>query len=306
MMRYFLAGLIGLVASLLILPPAVAAAKSEQPAMESVLTARLDGWLIIDSDGSVLDLGIETDVPVSLRESLDRTVRRWRFHPVVIDGEVRRAKSRMRITLAAVQEGEGDRIKVGNAIFPSPADTSVTGIVDNRSAIISRRSLLTPGYPPELISAGVTGIVQLVIRVGPDGRTAEVLSRQTALHDVKGTDFVMRKAAELMEDSAVRAATGWTFNVQLRTETPDPSDLTVTVPVVYILDEPRRRRDQTASEVSAALWRAEVRTALRSVPWLAGTEGEKVAGASDLRDGEMFPAADWIHFAENGVGDSLL
>lgn len=91
MMRYFLAGLVGLVASLLILPPAVAAAKSEQPAMESVLTARLDGWLIIDTDGSVPDLGIETEVPAALRESLDRTVRRWRFHPVVIDGEVRRA-----------------------------------------------------------------------------------------------------------------------------------------------------------------------------------------------------------------------
>lgn len=306
MMRYVLAGLVGLVASLPMLPPAVAAAKSEQPAMETVLTARLDGWLIIDTDGSVLDLGIETEVPAALRESLDRTVRRWRFHPVVIDGEVRRAKSRMRITLAAQQEGEGYRIKVDNAIFPNPADTSATGIVDNRSAIISRRRLLTPEYPPELLRAGVGGIVQLVIRVGRDGRTEEVLSRQTALHDVRGTDFVMRRAARLMEDSAVRAATGWTFNVQLRTETPDPSDLTVTVPVVYIPDESERRPDQTASAAPPVLWRAEVRTARRSIPWLRRAEGERMAGASDLRGGEMFPVSDWVHFAENGVGDSLL
>lgn len=212
----------------------------------------------------------------------------------------------MRITLAAHQEGEGYRIKVDNAIFPNPADTSATGIVDNRSALISRRRLLTPEYPPELFRAGVGGIVQLVIRVGRDGRTEEVLSRQTALHDVRGTDFVMRKAARLMEDSAVRAATGWTFNVQLRTETPDPSDLTVTVPVVYIPDESERRPDQTASGTPPVLWRAEVRTARRSIPWLSGTEGERMAGASDLRSGEMFPVSDWVHFAENGVGDSLL
>lgn len=307
MTRILVAGLVGLVVSLSMASPATAARKPRQPEMESVLTMLVDGWLVIDTDGSVLDVDIETDIPASLRENLDRTVRGWRFYPVVIDGNVRRAKSPMHITLAANKEGENYRITVDNVLFPNPEGSPAAGVIDNRSVIISVRRRVVPEYPPQLLRGnGVEGAVLVAFRVGTDGRTAEVVARQAALYNVYGHDRLMRDVARLLEDSAVQAVRKWTFNVQLKTDAPDSLDLTFLIPVIYTLTGPKPGAKRTDRQASQTLWRMEVRTARQPIPWLEDALEAKLAGVSDLRGGEMVPAGNWVRVAAGGVGDPVM
>jgi len=307
MKRILLAGLAGLLVIPSMTLPAIAARPPRPPAMESVITMLVDGWLVIETDGGVLDVGIETDIPARLREDLDRVVRRWRFYPVVIDGNARRARSPMRITLATHKVSEGYSITVDHVLFPNPEGTSVAGVIDNGSVIISTRRRVMPEYPTELLRGrGVEGAVLLAIRVGRDGRVAEVIVRQSALYDVSGQDQVLRDVAELLEDSALQAVKRWKFNVQLKTDAPDPSDLTFLQQVHYTLEGPKQGARRTDSKAAPTLWRMEVRTARRPIPWIKDDLEEALAGVSDLRGGEMLPAGNRVRVAEGGAGDPVM
>ena len=60
----------------------------------------------------------------AIKSLLETRIREWRFRPVIVDGQARRARSGLRVSLSATQrEGRGDYlVRVDNAIFPDPAE----------------------------------------------------------------------------------------------------------------------------------------------------------------------------------------
>lgn len=276
--------------------PALLAKQTEQAPVESVVAMQVDGWVSFDTLGQVEDYRITTPVHESIRAGLDGTVRKWKFHPVLVDGVPRRAKTRMRVTLAAKQESDGVRLKVDNVVFPSePGD--VTAKVDGQPEPISGRKLRPPGYPLGLMQQGVAGAVLLAIRVGPDGRAAEVIAVQSMLYDVRGGASALRVGIRMLEKSAVDAAKGWTFNVPATENLRNADEQTVTVPVEYVMDK--------AKVNLAGQWRTIVRVPKRSIGWRTPAPGTQSVGVADAVAGELIPLNSAIALATDVAGAVL-
>jgi len=257
---------------LLLIPIALAwqplLAKQAEPApVESVVAMQVDGWVSFDTLGQVEDYRITTPVHESIRAGLDGTVRKWKFHQVLVDGTPRRAKTRIRVTLVAKQQSDGIQVKVDNVVFPSEQGDA-TARVDGQPEPITGNKLRPPGYPVGLMQQGVAGAVLLAIRVGPDGR------------------------------AAVSAAKSWTFNVPATAKPRTADEQTVTVPVEYVMDK--------AKVNVAGQWRTIVRVPKRTIGWMTPEPGTQSVGVADAVSGELIPLNSAIALATDVVGMSLL
>lgn len=280
------------------LAPSLTLAKKPSPAaaatLESVMIMHVDGLIDIDPQGQVAQFQIDTPLSEKLHELLDRTVRTWRFEPVVVDGAPRLAHSRIRIVLAASKLGDGLQIKFDNVLFPRAQAERI----DNASASVTFGRLNPPEYPSDLLRAGVSGAVLLGIRIGADGGVAQVTPIQTTLFDVKGSPAALSEAIQRLEQSAVHATKRWHFNVVAKSEQLTAQDMTVAVPISYSIGQGKR--------FQAGTWRSEVRIPQRPLEWLQDSTGTQKIGVSDVADGEVMPASSTVKLATNVVGSVLL
>lgn len=260
---------------------------------ESVITMRLDGELSVDAGGAVHDYTIRTEVTPGVQQFLDRVIPRWKFEPVLMDGKPVIARSPMRIVLAAEPADGNYTIRLDNVLFiPNSAEEHETDkkLRDARDGYgVESMRMRPPRYPPELLYAGVGGIVLLNVRVAPDGRVEEAFAVQSSLLDVKGRAWHLEPARVLLERNAVAAARQWRFRI----DAPDPQALTpaqrtVRVPVEYAIDRPGNR-ELTGS------WRHEYRGPNITAPWLQDAQDGMVVGVSDLASGEMLSGSPSLH-----------
>lgn len=279
--------------ALAIKPAMAAESKGSPEPLESVKTMHVDGQILIDTQGRVELFEIETDVLEPLEVALLRLVREWRFNPVLVDGEARRATARMRVILAAHREDDGYRVSIDNVAFPEdkPAKPPITSPPID-SSVISGRSFRSPRYPRELEMQGVAGTVLVAVLAGPGGKTAKAKATQTMLYDVRGRDEVLRKAIAVMERSALSAARDWTFNMPVVREGDVPKDLTVMVPVEFKLGK----------TALPGQWRTVVRSPKRPIDWLPASQSARAAGVADFVAGEMLPLSSAFSLVTEVIG----
>jgi hypothetical protein len=283
------------------------AAKPDKPAhasrLETVMTTRVDGNLVIDPDGKVDEVTFVTPVDPSIKDLLDRRIREWQFRPVLIDGVARRVTSSMRVTLAASQRANADGflVWVDNVIFPDgaePAHKSNAGFeVDTRTALIRVRSMAPPVYPSNLLMLGVPGKVLLGLRISADGRVEAVQVIQTQLLGVRGYDRALEAAIRDFERAAVSKARHWRFDVTAKAAALDPRDMTHVVPVIFEI------RGKESEPVK--IWRTVVRTPKQALSWLAPVMGVNLPGVADVGGGESLPVASRLQLAQDVVGAVL-
>ena len=274
-------------------------ASAEEQSLDKVLVTTVDAWIVIDAQGHPSGFGVDTKVPDALRASLERTALRWKFHPVLVEGEARAVRTPVRITLAArEQEGERYQVKVENVLFPAN-DFAEKEAGEAGAPRLSARRLNPPQYPKALQQLGISGNVLVAIRFNPDGSTAEVQATQSAILQSEGRDRVMRAVQEEFEKAALAAARRWQANVNLNGAAPDASNLTATVLVSF-------RMTGAQLDANDGRWRLETRGEWRRIAWLKSAESTQEIGVSDLRGGEMFPVATQFRFVEDVRGQSLM
>ena len=262
--------------------------------LESVVVMHVDGSIVFDEQGQVVEYKIDTPVVEALGSMLDRTVHAWRFKPVVIDGTPRRARTQMRIVLAAIKVGESYQVKVDNVVFPGAGATKASDSVPQ----ITRNQLKPPRYPGSLNRAGITGTVLLGIRIGADGQAEQVTAIQSMLFDVKGRDRVLNEAIRQLEKSAVDAAIHWTFNVPATIAHLSAEHRTVTVTAEYVLE--KNTRDAPGK------WRTVVRIPKREMDWLPKAAGIQKVGVADTQPGEVIPVASAVSLVSDVVGSVVM
>lgn len=289
--------LLVLVVGALLLPLAVAKeGVSDDDKVDRLMVTNIDAWIVIDENGHTADFGIDTKVPDQVRTGLDRAARRWKFEPVVIDGAVRRARTAVRITLAAHgDDRSGYRVSVDNVLFPANAKPDKDAMVKEP---LTAKKLSPPRYPAALQRAGVSGRVLVALRVNPDGSVAEAQVVQSSLFDVRANDKVSAKAMRLLEEASLDAARRWMLSVNLDPSKQTPGEMTATVPITYIMAE-------APAAAQNGLWRQEIRGTKRGIGWLPADPKAQTAGSSDLRDGEMYPVASQFRFVEDVRGQAL-
>lgn len=268
-----------------------------KPAVNSIMTTRVDSEIKIDPSGALVDYRSETPLPDDVRISLERQVRGWRFEPVLIDGKAVTAKARMRVTLAARQLGEERyAVTVDNVTFPATG-YGVLPDAPPAAVTVSSRKILPPAYPQGLARARVGGVVLLYLRLSPEGRVLEATPVQTSLLNVYGSDKTLAQGVSALEQATARAARNWEFNVQLHTDHPSARDLTVSMPVEF--QAPGMR------ETRPGQWRTEVRGTRREPAWLRGETGNQRIGVSDVDSGDVVPLASALKLTSEVQGVAL-
>ncbi|HWI24253.1 MAG TPA: hypothetical protein VNS59_04960, partial [Lysobacter sp.] len=70
------------------------------------MTKRIDGEIVIDPEGNVVSHSFASELEPAVRALLAKAVAQWKFHPYLANGIAVRARSKMRVTVAARQTGE--------------------------------------------------------------------------------------------------------------------------------------------------------------------------------------------------------
>lgn len=255
--------------------------------MERVSVMTVDAQIMIEVDGQVSQVNIDTKITADLAESLQRSLLKWRFEPIRVGGQARRARTQVRLALAAQQEGDSYKVRLDGVDYPDSADPKAV-LADGQLEPIVGGRLLKPGYPQSLMMRGVMGRVLLAIRVTPEGKAGEVMIVQSLLYDINRPTPLTRRSVADFESVALNVARRWTFKVP-----PGPArdveEMTVTVPVVftmtsYDLDTPGQ-------------WVPVLRVPRQTIPWLPASQARSGLGLASSGGGNV---------SQFGAGPKLL
>lgn len=281
------------------------AAGAPTPPLESVLSMPVDGTIVIEPDGAVGEYALTSQLTPGLKAMLDRTIPKWRFEPVVVDGTARRAQTRVRIVLAANEVDGGYRVRIDNVIFPAPkGEINETPQLNSKLVEMRGKNLQPPRYPMELMRAGISGRVLVGLRFGLDGALVDAVPVQSMLFNVKGGQRALSKSIALMEASAMGAVRRWSADVRVKAgATPAPRDFTAYTTIEYVLGPPGDKLP--TGDPPPGTWRLVTRTPKREMPWLAGDKQVPVVGVADLAGGEVLPLAGAPRLTTPVVGTIL-
>lgn len=225
-----------------LLPLAGVSAKSERVTaaapLETVSVLTLDGQIVIEPDGQVSDVVVDTKLTASLAAMVKRHVLAWRFKPLTFDGAARQVKSLMHMGLAAADEHGKYRVWVDSVTFPEIAG-SVVHHVDGEPEPISAGETRPPIYPAELQSRGFMVTALLAIRVTADGKAGDVVAVQSMYCGFNQPKWPSPKALKMLESNAINSARHWTFIVPGGSaRVPDRMTVTVQYSMGYDLNTP--------------------------------------------------------------------
>ena len=254
--------------------------------LERVSLMTVDAHITIETDGTVSQAHIDTKIVPQLAESLERTMLKWRYEPVRVAGQARRAQTQLRLALAAEQEGDQYRVRLDGVDYPDAVNPEAV-LPDGQLPSITAGRLIPPGYPQSLMMRGVMGRVLLAIRVTADGKAGEVMVVQSLLFDLDRPTPLTRRTVADFESVAKNVARKWTFKVP-----PGPArdveHMTVMVPVVftmgYDLDAPGQ-------------WLPVLRIPRQVIPWLPATQARSGLGLASSGGGSV---------SQFGAGPKLL
>ncbi|GAB3745712.1 energy transducer TonB [Lysobacter olei] len=249
---------------------------------QAVASMVVTGEVRIDERGQVVSHQVdEADkVPSGVVGLLAKAVPQWRFEPVVVDGQPRQARSKMRVRVVARQLENGDyAIAFQDADFPGGSPQPGT--------VPSAKKMVQPRYPAGALRNGASAAVFVVLKVGPDGRVEDAVAEQVNLPLV-AHERVMEDYRKMFGDAGVRAALASTFNPPTAGEGVGKS-ITVRVPYVFQVNGGK------PVDVPYGQWASYVPGPFRPAPWRVGELGsspdlmatnggpEPMSGAPGLR-----------------------
>lgn len=199
----------------------VAAAKRAEASM------LVTGQIVVATDGSVHGFSLDDadKLPAPVTELVDRNVPKWRFQPVLKDGQPVMARAKMNLRVVATPQGGKDyTLAIRGVHFGN----------DGEAFGRERIKTVRPRYPEAAIRARVSGDVYLILKINPAGQVADVMAEQVNL-GIAGTERQMKVMRSMLARSAVDAAHSWIFKPL--DPGAAPVDRYVRAPVSYHLRE---------------------------------------------------------------------
>ncbi len=162
------------------------------------------GTLVVAREGSVASYTLDhpEKLPAAVVQLAQNVVPRWRFQPVVLHGQLVRAKSTMTLRVVARHsDATHFVVAIRGETFGSRDESKNLAASRDRSI----------HYPRDAVDAGVSGTVYLLVRVDRQGEVDKVAAEQVNLH-VMGTPRELAPWRRMLASSAIRAARHWRFN----------------------------------------------------------------------------------------------
>lgn len=244
---------------------------ADRPAREQAEASMLvDGMLGVTPEGTVLAYSLDRQekLPPEVVQIIAKTVPRWTFDPVRVDGKPVAAKSRMHLRVVASPNGEGGyQIAVRSAYFG-----------ERSTSIKLRRQRAIPRYPAAAIHHRIEGAVYLWLRLDRKGRVAGAAVQQVNLGAV-GRPGVLKEYREVFAQSALKAAPTWSYTAAAPT---DPEYRLVRVPVVYSMTTARGGTPPN----DYGQWKAYVPGPTKPIPWSNHDDDKLLTQGGDALPGE--------------------
>ncbi|QSX74061.1 hypothetical protein HIV01_012665 [Lysobacter arenosi] len=157
-----------------------------------------EGDIVLNPDGTVRDYTLtSTELPPSIAVPVDRSVRSWRFVPVLVDGQPVAAKSRWNLRLSLEPVDGNYRMRITKVTFGNPKRV---------------HGLTPPKYPRDAAVAGIGAQVDLALKLDDKGKVIAAHSYQTSLTH-RANDKVSGAWRRRFEQAATEAAMQWTFDL---------------------------------------------------------------------------------------------
>lgn len=228
-MKRWLAGLLCLILS------GSALAIGRNAARKLVVASMLvTGSITVAPDGSVKNYVVDhpEQLPAPVISLIAKTAPKWRFEPVVRDGQAVVAKARMSLRILARPVGDGNYfLGILGSYFGQPASWQ-----DATGRTIGSKKRESPRYPMDAARARVSGTVYLIIRVNRAGLVDKDAAEQVNL-DFAASDSEMRHWRNVLAEAAVRASRRWTFTPPTAGPSAERSFRNVRVPVTFRLSK---------------------------------------------------------------------
>ena len=194
-----------LFATLLVAAATTAQAATSRDVESSAVVA---GTIVLARDGTVQSATVEDAAKYGqpIADFVQQAALKWRFVPVLVDGEAVLAKSCMnvRVVLKKAPDGNyGARIKGASFNGCGTTSTDVLHIADG-----SKR--FPPKYPVAGLRGRVQGTAYLSLHVGRDGKVTEAVAEQVNLGST-GPERILQQYREIFAESALKAARHWTY-----------------------------------------------------------------------------------------------
>jgi len=222
------------VALLFALLPFAAHAVSRAETLRQVETSMLvKGTIETSVDGSVTSVLLDQPekFPAGLVDFVQKQVMAWKFEPVIVDGEARRARSPMSMRVVArAQDKDSYVISIRNASFHDDKP--------REGEAISRLSTRAPRYPEPVLRSGAQGTVYVVAKIEKDGRVSDAVVEQVNLRTI-GTRNEMAAWRKALGDATLQAVRDWKYKPPVKGDLADDEYWQVRVPVDFKMDNHR-------------------------------------------------------------------
>jgi hypothetical protein len=256
-----------------------AATVADAPRPEFGLTA--SGDIQIGTEGQVLSYQLDPGLSESVQALVEKSVARWRFEPILVDGRPAVGRTRMNLEVDALPAPDGGyRLTVANVWFGSPRSSG---------------ERTPPGYPKQAVQAGLGARVMLIARIDATGRVVDVHPYQTSLSMIARSGAA-RRFRQLFEARSIAAVKRWTFSPGEMIGGV-PLESTVKIPIVFSIAPQGAPHDPS-------VWRGYVPGPITPAPWV--DENSLTSVDTDaLGDGEAAALDSRFRLVDDIRGEAL-
>ncbi|MBD8524905.1 hypothetical protein [Pseudomarimonas arenosa] len=221
-----------------------------------IYRAPLEGTVVIDTDGSVMDVTFETSLGDNFDAALTQKISRWVLQPVLSDGKPAVAVAYVSLWLQA--DLSSQEVRIENFRLREPPSGKRSKTDPNRPA---------PVYPRESSVRRFGAEIVLNVRIDENGVVKETSSESGWLTGPRTSTSERKRHFGIFVKAAESAVKKWSFP-ELAAEGHEVLQL----PVYFVLR-------------ASGAWRPAYRVDVEPAPWVIAHQGQPIAKLDN--DGEL-------------------
>jgi hypothetical protein len=223
------------------------------------------GTIQVAADGSVASYALDKPdkLPPVVTDLIQKATPTWHFKLDPVNGAASPVAAKMTIRMLAKPVGDDNySVSIASANF---------GEYHASSDQIGYKDRQPPRYPSEAVQSRVAGTVYLVMRVGRDGKVADIDVEQVNL-EVIDSDNGMKHWRKVLGEASIKAARDWTYNIPTTGKFANSPYYVTRVPVNFDLNVAGQPKPDTYGK-----WVGYVPGPRESIPWMQAAQHENQA-----------------------------
>ncbi len=246
------------------------------------------GTIVVAPDGSVSSYMVDhpEKLPSGVLEIIGNTLPRWKFKPVLRDGQAVAAKATMSLRIVARElTGKNFAVSVQSASFGTEAPGESITYLNHPS----------PKYPYDAVDSRVSGTVYMLMKVGRQGTVIDVAAEQVNLR-VQGPPELMKRWRDDLAKASLATVKKWTFKLPTSGAQVDYPYWYARVPINFTVSP----IDHPSTEVYGH-WVGYVPGPREVIPWLDQTH-LALGSADAVPDGSIEPLGSGLQLTSGLKG----